>query len=109
MFIASFFGDIIVSRPIILMIYALFRYCKAFKKGYRKVEYKSPKDVKASVNKAIKDMFATRRKYREEQLELVKNGSSRRTDMLSKYNSSNINPKGDMSHDPMMNNYQHLT
>ena len=93
------------------MIYALFRYCKAFKKGYRKVEYKSPKDLREGINKAIKDMFATRKKYREEQLELVKYGSSRRGDMLSKHNSSNINPKmGDRSHDPMMmDNYQPLT
>lgn len=89
------------------MIYALFKYCKAYKKGYRKVQYKSPKDIRESVNNAIKDMFATRRKYREEQLELVMYGSSRRGDMLSKHNSSNINPK---QHDlSQNNNYLHLT
>lgn len=82
MFIASFFGDIIISRPIVLMILALFKYCKAKKKGYTKIEYKTPKDLKDALNKAITDMFAGRKKYREEQLELVKYGSSRRSDMM---------------------------
>lgn len=82
MFIASFIGDILVSRPIILMIAALFSYCKAAKKGYKKVEYKTTKDIKDVFNKAISDMFANRRKYREEQIELVKFGSSKRPDMM---------------------------
>ena len=48
-------------------------------------------------------MFANRRKYREEQIELVKNGSSRKFDMnISKTNSVRVNanlldPKGDRS------------
>ena len=66
MFIASFFGDIIISRPLALMILALFKYCKAKKKGYTKIEYKTPKDLKDALNKAITDMFAGRKKYREE-------------------------------------------
>lgn len=66
MFVGGFLGDIIAARPIMLMIYALFRYCKAFKRGYRRVDYKKPADIKQAYNKAIKDMFDNRRKYREE-------------------------------------------
>ena len=109
MFIASFFGDIIVSRPLLLMLYALLRFCKAKKRGYTKIEYKSTKDIKEVFNNAIKDMFVNRRKYREEQLEFVKAGSSRRPDNLSKNNSRMIDPKVDLSHDVMNKNYQHLT
>lgn len=41
MFIASFFGDIIVCRPIFLMLIAMIKYCKAKNNGYKKIEYKS--------------------------------------------------------------------
>ena len=68
MFVGGFLGDIIIARPIMLMIYALFRFCNAFKNGYRKVDYKTPKDIKLAYNQAIKDMFTNRRKYREEQV-----------------------------------------
>ena len=50
MFIISFFGDIIVSRPIILLVIALFKYCKAKKQGYTKVPFKTQKDIKNLFN-----------------------------------------------------------
>lgn len=64
MFVCSFFGDILVSRPLILLIITLFKYCKAKKQGYKKVQYKSAADIKQALNKAIKDMFDNRRKLR---------------------------------------------
>lgn len=45
---------------------AIFKYCTAKKNGYKKIQYKSPKEVKDTLNKAIKDMFANRKKYKEE-------------------------------------------
>lgn len=88
MFVGGFLGDIIAARPIILMIYALFRFCKAFKRGYRKVEYKKPADIKQAYNQAIKDMFANRRKYREEQIK-------RRNDLpANKFGSTDSGMKG---------------
>jgi hypothetical protein len=35
MFIGSFFGDILVMRPALLMLIALFKFCDAKRKGYR--------------------------------------------------------------------------
>jgi c-di-AMP phosphodiesterase-like protein len=65
MFICSFFGDIIVSRPILILLIALFKYCKFKRRGYEKVQYKSPQELRQVFNKAIKDMFDSRKKMRE--------------------------------------------
>ena len=64
MFIGSFFGDIIIVRPAILMLFALLKYCKAKKEGYKKMNYKDVRQIKEDLNKAISDMFATRKKMR---------------------------------------------
>lgn len=72
MFIISFFGDLIISRPIILMLIAAAKFCKAKSNGYKKIVYKSPKEVKDSLNKAIKGMFENRKKYKEEQMKKPK-------------------------------------
>lgn len=65
MFIGGFFGDLIVTRPIFLFIMSLLKYCGGRARGYRKVEYKSSKDIKDMMGKAIKEMFEVRRKNRE--------------------------------------------
>jgi hypothetical protein len=112
MFVGSFVGDVIVSRPIILMIFALIRYCRAYSKGYRKVEYKQPKDIRSAYNKAIKDMFDNRKKYREEQLKKLNEyptptdkGTFSKTNPLADL----LEHKGDKSQDLMLENYDHLT
>jgi len=64
MFIGSFIGDILISRPLLLMLFALLKFCDAKRKGYKKVEYKDIKQVKEDLNKAIKDMFAARKKLK---------------------------------------------
>lgn len=66
MFVGSFLGDILVSRPIILLLMSLLKFCSAKKKGYSKIEYKSSKEIKDLMGKAIKDMFDQRRKLREQ-------------------------------------------
>jgi len=57
MFIGSFIGDILIGRPLLLLLIALLKYCRAKRNGYKKVEYQSPKEIKDLFNKAIKDMF----------------------------------------------------
>jgi len=66
MFIGSFFGDILIMRPALLLLLALLRFCKAKRLGYHKMDFKATKDVKESLNKAISDMFATRKKLKED-------------------------------------------
>jgi hypothetical protein len=95
MFIVSFFGDLIVSRPIILMIIAIFKFCKAKKNGYKKIQYKSPKEVKDALGKAIKGMFENRKKYKEEQMKRPKGSMDSSHLLLGKSNSQ----KGDLSGD----------
>lgn len=57
MFVGAFVGDILVTRPLLLMLAALFKYLDAKKKGYRKLEYRDSKEVREQLNNAIKSMF----------------------------------------------------
>ena len=57
MFIGGFLGDLLISRPFFLFIMALLKFCKGGIQGYRKVQYKSHKDIKDLMGKAIKEMF----------------------------------------------------
>ena len=57
MFVSAFVGDILVTRPLLLMLLALLKYLDAKKKGYRKLEYKDTKEIKEQLNSAIKNMF----------------------------------------------------
>lgn len=61
MFIGAWVGDIIVTRVIILAIMSLFKLCKGKIKGYKKIQYKSPKEIKSVLNNAIKDMMTKKK------------------------------------------------
>ena len=65
MFIGSFFGDLLAFRPLILLFMTAIKMCKSKAQGYTKIDYKSSKEVKDLMGKAIKDMFDSRRKMRE--------------------------------------------
>jgi hypothetical protein len=67
MFAGGFIGDLLVTRVFFLFLAALFTMCKGAVKGYKKVEYKSSKDIKDVMGKAIKEMFDQRKKMREQQ------------------------------------------
>jgi len=57
MFIGGFLGDILISRPLLLLLLSLIKYSNSKAKGYNKIEYKNSKDIKDLMGKAIKDMF----------------------------------------------------
>jgi hypothetical protein len=66
MFVGSLFGDILVCRPALLMLFALLRFFNAKRLGYKKEDFKNIREIKEDLNKAIKDMFTTRKKIRED-------------------------------------------
>lgn len=68
MFVGAFVGDILITRPLILMLIAMLKYLEALKKGYRKLQYKDSTEIKDALNTAIKDMF-TKRKFTKEEPE----------------------------------------
>lgn len=61
MFIGAWVGDIIVTRVFILAIMALFKMCKGKIGGYKKIQYKSSKEIKNVLNNAIKDMLVKKK------------------------------------------------
>lgn len=66
MFIGSLLGDVLVCRPALLMLFALLRFISAKRMGYKKEEYKNLSEIKLDLNKAISEMFTTRKKIRED-------------------------------------------
>jgi hypothetical protein len=65
MFAGAFFADFLVTRVLVLMLIALLKYCKGCAKGYRKLKYKSEKDIKNILGEAIKSMFDHKKVLKE--------------------------------------------
>lgn len=57
MFLGSFLGDIVVTRPLLLMLLACLKFSRARKQGYDQVEYQDYEEIKDKLRTAIKDMF----------------------------------------------------
>ncbi len=64
MYAGAFFGDLIVTRVLILMIMSLFKLCGGAARGYRKIPYKSQKEIKDLLGSAIKSMFDQRKQLK---------------------------------------------
>jgi hypothetical protein len=102
MFICSFFADIIVFRPLFLILLSLFRFCRGKRQGYTPVAHKTEKEIQGAFNKAIKDMFDHRKKVKEEE----KRNSGDQKHLVPP---KTKNGPGNESADEMMNNYEYLT
>ena len=64
MFTCAFFGDMLIFRMLIIFFMAMLKLCVGCCKGYKKVPYKSGKDIRGLVNNAVKDMFSHTKHYK---------------------------------------------
>lgn len=63
MFAGAFFGDMLICRMLIIFFLAMLRLCVGCFKGYRKIPYKSSKDINNLLKNGIKEMFSPKKTY----------------------------------------------